>query len=60
LDEVRATTRAAFKRVAAEAGVSPPVLDDMLWELGRDDPDLLGTAAGSLREPPRDPGSTWY
>ncbi len=60
LDEVRAATRAAFKRVAAEAGVSPPVLDDMLWELGRDDPDLLGAAAGNLREPPRDPGSTWY
>ena len=59
-DEVRADTRAAFKRVAAEAGVPPPVLDDLLWELGRDDPDLLGTAAGDLREPERDPASHWY
>jgi hypothetical protein len=60
LDEVRAGTREAFKRVAAETGISPPVLDDMLWELGRDDPDLLGADAGDLREPPRDPDSAWY
>ena len=59
-EEVRAATRAAFKRVAADAGVPPPVLDDLLWELGRDDPDLLGTAGGDLREPERDPGSHWY
>lgn len=60
LDEVRAATRAAFKRVADATGISPPVLDDMLWELGRDDPDLLGSAGGDLSEPPRDPGSAWY
>jgi hypothetical protein len=60
LDRVRAETRAAFKRVAAAAAVSPPVLDDLLWELGRNDPDLLGRAAGDLREPPREPGAHWY
>jgi hypothetical protein len=60
LDDVRAATRRAFKRVAADAGIPPPVLDDLLWELGRDDPDLLGTAAGDLREPPREPESVWY
>ena len=37
------------------SGIPPPVLDDMLWELGRDDPDLLGTEGGDLDEPPRDP-----
>jgi hypothetical protein len=60
LDELRPATRAAFKRVAAESGISPPVLDDLLWELGRDDPDLLGTEGGDLYEPPRDPTSPWY
>jgi hypothetical protein len=60
LAEVRAATREAFKLVAERSGVSPPVLDDLLWELGRDDPDLLGTAGGDLREPPRDPESPWY
>jgi hypothetical protein len=60
LGAVRAATREAFKRVAVEAGVSPPVLDDLLWELGRDDPDLLGGEAGELREPARDPESAWY
>jgi hypothetical protein len=59
-DEVRAATRAAFKRVAAEAGISPPVLDDLLWERGLGDPDLLGTEGGDLREPDRDPDSVWY
>jgi hypothetical protein len=59
-DEVRAATRAALKRLAAEAGISPPVLDDLLWERGRGDPDLLGTAGGDLREPDRDPHSAWY
>jgi hypothetical protein len=59
-DEVRAATRAAFKRVAESAGIAPPLLDDLLWELGRDDPDLLGADAGDLREPARDPASTWY
>ena len=60
LAEVREGTRAVFKRVAAEAEISTPVLDDLLWELGRDDPDLLGAEAGDLREPPRDPGSSFY
>jgi hypothetical protein len=60
LEAVRAATRSAFKRVATASGISPPVLDDMLWELGREDPDLLGDAAGDLREPARDPSSAWY
>jgi hypothetical protein len=60
LNEVRTDTRAVFKRVAAAAGLTPPVLDDLLWELGRDDPDLLGTEAGELEEPERDPASAWY
>ena len=59
-DAVRAATRGAFKRLALEADISPPVLDDLLWELGRDDPDLLGSEAGDLREPPRAPDSPWY
>jgi hypothetical protein len=57
---VRAATRDAFKRVAERSGVPPPVLDDLLWELGRDDPDLVGAEAGDLHEPPRDPASHWY
>lgn len=60
LAEVRAATRTAFKRVAELAAIAPPLLDDLLWELGRDDPDLLGRAAGDLHEPPRDPESSWY
>jgi len=60
LDQVRAATRAAFKEVAEHAGVSVPVLDDLLWELGRDDPDLVGAEGGDVTEPPRDPESTWY
>ena len=59
-DEVRATTRAAFGQVARASGIEPPVLDDLLWELGRDNPDLLGTQGGDLSEPPRDPASAWY
>jgi hypothetical protein len=59
-EEVRAATRDAFARVAAESGVSPPVLDDLLWERGRDDPDLIGTEAGELCEPPRRAGVHWY
>jgi hypothetical protein len=59
LVQVRADTRDAFKRVALEAGIPPPELDDMLWELGRRDPDLLGVVA-DVSEPPRDPASTWY
>ena len=60
LAEVRAATRAEFKRVARAASIPPPRLDDLLWELGRSDPDLLGNQAGDLREPPRDPASSWY
>ncbi len=61
VEVVRARTRAALKRLAGEAGVEPPLLDDLLWELGRGDPDLLGTAGGSgLREPPRAEGNLWY
>jgi hypothetical protein len=59
LGEVRSATRNAFKWMALETGIPPPELDDMLWELGRDDPNLLGVAA-DLHEPPRDPSSTWY
>jgi hypothetical protein len=60
LQQVRSATRDAFKLVAERSGISPPVLDDLLWELGRDDPDLLGTDGGDLREPERDPRSAWY
>jgi hypothetical protein len=60
LGQVRAATRDAFKRLAAEAGIAVPVLDDLLWELGRDDPDLLGSEAGDVREPSRDSASSWY
>jgi hypothetical protein len=60
LSDVRADTLEAFKAVARRTGVSPPVLDDLLWERGRDDPDLVGAEVGDLREPPRDPGSDWY
>ncbi len=60
LDEVRAATRDAFKRVALASRIPPPELDDMLWELGRENPDLLGREAGDLREPDRDPSSSWY
>jgi len=60
-EELRAATRGALKRLAEEAGLSPPLLDDLLWELGRSDADLLGTAGGAdLREPPRPPGTVWY
>jgi hypothetical protein len=60
LSEVRASTVEAFALVARRAGISPPILDDLLWELGRDDPDLLGRDGGDLSEPPRDPSSDWY
>ncbi|MGH2950666.1 MAG: hypothetical protein ACRDKX_01310, partial [Solirubrobacterales bacterium] len=59
-EEVRARTRDAFGLVAADAGISPPLLDDLLWELGSDDPDLLGTEGGDRHEPDRDPESAWY
>ena len=59
LEDVRAATRDAFKQIASETGIPPPELDDMLWELGREDPDLLGVVADA-HEPPRDPNSSWY
>jgi hypothetical protein len=60
LEEVRPATRDAFRELARAAGISLPILDDMLWELGRDNPDLLGRDAGDLHEPPREVGAAWY
>jgi hypothetical protein len=60
VEEVRAATRGAFKQVAERAEISPPILDDLLWERGREDPDLLGREGGDLREPPRPPDSDFY
>jgi hypothetical protein len=60
VEEVREATRDAFKEVAEAADMSPPVLDDLLWEKGRDDPDLLGDEAGDLTEPPRREGIVFY
>jgi hypothetical protein len=60
LEQVRPATRETMKALADAAGIAIPVLDDLLWELGRDDPDLLGRDAGHLREPERDPTSAWY
>jgi hypothetical protein len=59
-EQVRAATRGAFKAVAGRAGISPQVLDDLLWERGREDPDLLGKEGGDLREPPRRRDSDFY
>jgi hypothetical protein len=60
VEEVREATRDAFKAVAGEAGISVPVLDDLLWERGREDRDLLGTEGGDLEEPPRREGVVFY
>jgi hypothetical protein len=60
LEQVRVGTRDVLRRVGQAAGVPTPVLDDLLWERGRDDPDLLGRAGGDLREPARQPESAWY
>ena len=59
-DEVRAATRDAFRAVAEAADIPPPLLDDLLWERGRSDRDLLGQGAGELSEPPRRPGVHFY
>ncbi len=59
-EEVRAATRDAFGTVATECGLAVPLLDDLLWELGRENADLLGTAGGDLVEPPRPDGAAWY
>lgn len=60
LAEVRGATRSVFGELAHRAEIAPPLLDDMLWELGRNDPDLLGREAGDLSEPPRNPAIAWY
>jgi hypothetical protein len=61
VESVRGATREGLKRVAEAAEIEPPLLDDLLWERGRRDPDLLGTVGGAdLREPPRPDGSVWY
>jgi hypothetical protein len=60
VEEVREATMIAFKAVSDEAGVAPPVLDDLLWERGRDDADLIGDEAGDLTEPPRKEGVVFY
>jgi hypothetical protein len=60
VEEVREATRDAFKQVAEGAKISPTVLDDLLWEKGREDPDLLGNEAGDLTEPPRREGVVFY
>ena len=60
VEDVRAATRAAFKAVSERAEITPPLLDDLLWERGRKDPDLLGSAAGELTEPPRRAGVHFY
>src|SRR5215218_7883928 len=48
VDEVREATLNAFSQVAKQAKIPPPVLDDLLWERGREDADLLGNEAGDL------------
>jgi hypothetical protein len=60
VEEVREATLKAFKGVSEEAGISPPVLDDLLWEKGREDPDLIGDEAGDVTEPPRREGVVFY
>jgi hypothetical protein len=60
VEQVREATRDAFKQVAEEAGLPPTVLDDLLWERGREDPDLIGDEAGELNEPPRREGVVFY
>ena len=60
LERVRADTRARLRMLADAAGIEVPVLDDMIWELGREDPDLLGSEGGEVREPDRDPESAWF
>ena len=60
VEEVREATRDAFKQVAVKSGMSPPLLDDLLWERGREDADLLGTEGGDQTEPPRREGVVFY
>jgi hypothetical protein len=60
VEEVREATMKAFKEVAEEAKIPPPALDDLLWEKGRKDPDLIGDEAGDVMEPPRREGVVFY
>jgi hypothetical protein len=61
VEVVRGATREQLKRVAQGAGLDPPLLDDLLWELGKRDANLLGRAGGGdLHEPPRPEGTVWY
>ncbi|MDP9188014.1 MAG: hypothetical protein M3O25_02055 [Actinomycetota bacterium] len=60
VEAVREATRRAFREVAEVAEIPPPLLDDLLWERGRDDPDLIGREAGDLREPGRREGVHFY
>jgi hypothetical protein len=60
VEEVREATMKAFKGVAEQAKISVPVLDDLLWEKGREDPDLIGDEAGDVTEPPRREGVVFY
>jgi hypothetical protein len=65
LETLREATRDAWHDVADAAGVPVPVVDDLLWERGREDPDLFGTAGADrhgseLTEPPRAPGELRY
>lgn len=60
VETVRAATRQALREVSEAAEIPPPVLDDLLWERGRKDPELIGADAGELREPPRRPGVHFY
>ncbi|CAN5554209.1 hypothetical protein BH10ACT11_BH10ACT11_05670 [soil metagenome] len=60
LEVVRSATRGRLHELALAVDVAVPVLDDLIWERGRDDPDLLGCAGGDVREPARDPASAWF
>jgi hypothetical protein len=46
--------------VAEQAKIAPTVLDDLLWQKGREDPDLIGDEAGDVTEPPRREGVVFY
>jgi hypothetical protein len=65
LEALRAAARDAWRSVAQAADAPVPLLDDLLWERGRDDPDLLGSAGADrhgpgLTEPPRPLGEIRY
>src|SRR5262249_20185735 len=60
VEDVREATRDAFREGAEQATISPPELDDVHCEKGRDDPDLIGDEAGVLTEPPRREGIVFY